>query len=177
MSVNLNRPMQWGTFVHLSKQTQEEYITNLISKYNVSNVTLAPMFGVCRDTVCSYLKNNLGIQFRAGTRMTRQQKEAWLAFLASDIATATEETHHGGEPEPAPALGSVEDTTTTSPQNTATTPATDVSPCAASVENAIAISFSGMLNASAIVNSIVHMLSTNKVKNIDIKFVVEAPPK
>jgi hypothetical protein len=105
VSINLNQPVSWETFKELSKQTQEEYIKNLVKNYNANATSLAAMFGVKAPTVRKYAVDaELDVSFPVGHRMTAAQKNAWENFLEyynEEAATNSEQdldTHSEDKP-------------------------------------------------------------------------------
>ena len=82
VSINLNRPMSWETFKSLSKDTQFEYIYQLMDKYNVTANKLGEMFGVRGWAITLYFREQgIPITFSRGARMNETQTAAWEAFL------------------------------------------------------------------------------------------------
>lgn len=94
---NLSRPMKWDEFRSMPNDLQAAYIKALREKFNVTNVALAKMFGVAKQTILTRFEV-IGVAPRVnvtGKRMSIQEANAWYAWLngaetpASDPGTAS----------------------------------------------------------------------------------------
>lgn len=82
MSYNIGRPMAWAEFSQLPKDLKEEYMNNLIEKYNANARTMAEVFGVSVATVFRVVKTDgLNVTFLKGKHPTREKYEAFRKFM------------------------------------------------------------------------------------------------
>lgn len=92
---NLSRPMKWDEFRSMPNDLQAAYIKALREKFNVTNVALAKMFGVSKQTVLARFEV-IGVATRigaAGKRMNLQEANAWYAWLGgAETPTSEPET-------------------------------------------------------------------------------------
>ena len=51
VTIKMDSPVSWASFKELSKQTQEEYLKNLMEKYHINASSLAEMFHITPITV------------------------------------------------------------------------------------------------------------------------------
>ena len=93
--VNLNQPMDWGSFKGLPKHLQEEYLANLQERFHINCSSLSEMFHVHKQTIRNYCKSTgLGIDFPTGHRMNAEQLLTWQRFLNRDHADEQTEQQH-----------------------------------------------------------------------------------
>lgn len=91
MTYVMNEPIAWESFKQMPKDLQEQYIKNLIDKYNVSYTNLVELFQVCTTTIRRYFeKQGINPGFYAGHRMNAQQKEVWAEFLGIEESETIE---------------------------------------------------------------------------------------
>ena len=85
MSYNIGRPMAWAEFSQLPKDLKEEYMNNLIEKYNANARTIAEVFGVSVATVFRIVKNDdLNVTFLKGKHPSGEKYEAFRRFMDGD---------------------------------------------------------------------------------------------
>ena len=112
MSYSIGKPMTWAEFSKLPKDLKEEYMNNLIEKYNANARTMAEVFGVSVATVFRVVKNdNLNVTFLKGKHPAGEKYEAFRRFMDGDsgveedivindaevFAEVTEETNSIGD--------------------------------------------------------------------------------
>lgn len=111
MSYSIGKPMTWAEFSKLPKDLKEEYMNNLIEKYNANARTMAEVFGVSVATVFRVVKNdNLNVTFLKGKHPAGEKYEAFRRFMDGDsgeedivindaesFKEVTEETNSTGE--------------------------------------------------------------------------------
>ncbi len=82
VSIRMGKPVSWENFKEMSKQTQEEYIKDLMETYGANATSLAEMFGIQPLTVRRYIAaNELDISFQVGHSMNAEQRTMWERFL------------------------------------------------------------------------------------------------
>lgn len=144
MSISIGRPISWEDFKAMSKQTQEEYIRDLMDTYGANATSLASMFKIRPSTVRRYIASaDLNIKFKAGHSMNAEQRVAWKRFLDED---GFDQTTVMAEPE------------TIAGDNA----------CASMTMNSFSLSFSGKIDISMISNSLLHILGDNASGRIEI---------
>lgn len=85
MTYNFSQPMSWKEFKSMPTSLQEEYISRLISQYDVNMVALLQLFGINRATLMRHMQaNNMSFSFQKGHRMSACNKEKWNSFLCPD---------------------------------------------------------------------------------------------
>jgi hypothetical protein len=85
MSYSIGKPMTWAEFSKLPKDLKEEYMNNLIEKYNANARTMAEVFGVSVATVFRVVKNdNLNVTFLKGKHPAGEKYEAFRRFMDGD---------------------------------------------------------------------------------------------
>ncbi len=152
---NLNAPMSWEDFRALSGTTQKAYIQHLIDRYNVNAVSLGQMFGVNPASVRRFIgQNGLGVSFKVGSSMNKEQRALWEKFLYGD--------HVAGDALPAAALVCAPPEEPTEDQDT---PAPEPAPLKM---KQFSLVFEGKLNMSMIVNSILSIAGPNAEGRIEI---------
>ena len=145
VSINIGRPVSWENFKAMSKQTQEEYIRDLMDTYGANATSLATMFNIRPLTVRRYIASaGLNIEFKVGHSMNAEQRMAWKRFLNEDnvdqpmvMAAATE-------------------------------PITKPNTCTAMVMDKFSLSFNGKIDIGMISNSLLHILGDNASGHIEI---------
>lgn len=144
MSISIGRPISWEDFKAMSKQTQEEYIRDLMDTYGANATSLASMFKIRPSTVRRYIASaDLNIKFKAGHSMNAEQRAAWESFLDEDVF---DQTTVMAEPE------------TIAGDNA----------CASMTMNSFSLPFSGKIDISMISNSLLHILGDNASGRIEI---------
>jgi hypothetical protein len=74
--------MTWAEFSKLPKDLKEEYMNNLIEKYNANARTMADVFGVSVATVFRVVKNDdLNVTFLKGKHPSGEKYEALRRFM------------------------------------------------------------------------------------------------
>lgn len=82
MSYSIGKPMAWAEFSKLPKDLKEEYMNNLIEKYNANARTMAEVFGVSVATVFRIVKNeDLSVTFLKGKHPSGEKYEAFRRFM------------------------------------------------------------------------------------------------
>lgn len=99
----LSEPMDYGAFLSMPKDIQEEYINRLCSMYGVTISALVEMFKVNRNTIARHLAAlNLKYSFERGSRMSIDQKRAFEFFLHGENMKPIEITESETESEEHP---------------------------------------------------------------------------
>ncbi len=144
MSITIGKPVSWEDFKSMSKQTQEEYIKDLMETYGANATSLAAMFGIQPLTVRRYIAaNELNISFQVGHSMNAEQRALWERFLSNDKTSPTNA-----------------ESTPVAPNATRNTPAMSMSK--------FALSFSGKIDVNMIANSLLQILGDNASGCIEI---------
>lgn len=87
---NIQRPIRYGLFRELDLDSQKEYLHFLVTRYNATAGAVANMFGISSNTICKILKEtSCNDLFSRGRRMTMEQKQDWLRFLANETTEQT----------------------------------------------------------------------------------------
>ena len=96
------RPISWGQFKALPRETQGKYLQKLIDNYGGTTLSLGAMFGIAATTVSGYVKyHNLDVSFKPkGPRSSVEDHERWECFLAGKEHQETTEAIDITEPEP-----------------------------------------------------------------------------
>lgn len=152
MSYNIGRPMAWAEFSQLPKDLKEEYMNNLIEKYNANARTMAEVFGVSVATVFRVVKTDgLNVTFLKGKHPTGEKYEAFRKFMdgesgsdeevAFDNIEVIEEYSEAVDP-----VGEVQKTKLDS----------------------FTMNFSGEINVDMLANSLRYILSGSKAAKIQI---------
>lgn len=82
MSYNIGKPMAWAEFSQLPRDLKEEYMNNLIEKYNANARTMAEVFGVSVATVFRVVKaEGLNVAFLKGKHPTGEKYDAFRKFM------------------------------------------------------------------------------------------------
>lgn len=85
VSITIGKPVTWDNFKEMSKQTQEEYLKDLMGTYGANATSLATMFGIQPLTVRRYIASKeLDITFPVGHSMNSEQRAAWECFLSNE---------------------------------------------------------------------------------------------
>ena len=85
MSYSIGKPMAWAEFIKLPKDLKEEYMNNLIEKYDANARTMAGVFGVSVATVFRVVKNDdLNVTFLKGKHPSGEKYEAFRRFMDGD---------------------------------------------------------------------------------------------
>lgn len=105
MSYQLNKPMEWYEFKNMPFDLQKRYIESLRDSYGVTATDLSKFMCVTPHTIARHCKDNLGIVFGAGKRMTKQQREMLSKFLGeNDLAdepdVCCDDSRKEGKPTP-----------------------------------------------------------------------------
>ncbi len=126
---NLSRPMKWDEFRSMPNDLQAAYIKALREKFNVTNVALAKMFGVSKQTVLARFEV-IGVATRigaAGKRMNLQEANAWYAWLGgAETPTSEPETASSTEAVADPGNIVLDDASAAQLPNIPVAPAPDV---------------------------------------------------
>ena len=96
------RPISWGQFKALPRETQGKYLQKLIDNYGGTTLSLGAMFGIAATTVSGYVKyHNLDVSFKPkGSRSSVEDHERWECFLAGKEHQEPTEAIDITEPEP-----------------------------------------------------------------------------
>lgn len=150
----LTKPMSWAEFKAFPEDLQREYLSSLVNTYGANLTTLGAMFGTSAATVKEFVdKRGYDFGFKAGHRMTTEQRESWKKFLGSNNA---EGDNIMAEP--------------SSQQEQ------DLIVCNAPEENVIqpmsmtqfSFTFQGKIDTSAIANSILQLLGENGCGKVEV---------
>lgn len=140
LSINLNQPTSWEIFKEVSKPTQEEYLNHLLAIYGANATSLAAMFHVQPLTIRRFIQTNgLAVKFPVGHSMNAEQREAWGQFLKGEVKPASAPV------QPVASRASVPDKDEIMSMKK------------------VSLSFSGKINASMIVNSLLQILGENGI--------------
>lgn len=145
----MNKPVSWDTFKELGKKTQEEYIHNLMAVYGANATSLAAMFDVRPLTVRRYLAaKELNVSFPVGRSMNAEQKAAWEDFLNEAVSVQEIPIEYV-------------------PANEQPKEAVQEQKPQMNMKK-VTLSFSGKIDVNAIANSLIHILGTDTVGDIEI---------
>lgn len=145
VSIKIGQLVSWDDFKEMSKETQEEYLKDLMSKYGANATSLAAMFGIRPLTVRRYIAaKGLNICFPVGHSMNLEQRAAWEAFLAKE----------GSAPQDLPE------------QLPAESPSADMGTQMSMTK--FSLSFSGKIDAYMIANSLLHILGSDASGQVEI---------
>ena len=87
VTIKMDSPVSWASFKELSKQTQEEYLKNLMEKYHINASSLAEMFHITPITVRRHIATQgLAVSFPVGHSMNAEDRRAWELFLSGDAS-------------------------------------------------------------------------------------------
>lgn len=140
VTIKMDSPVSWASFKELSKQTQEEYLKNLMEKYHINASSLAEMFHITPITVRRHIATQgLAVSFPVGHSMNAEDRRAWELFLSGD-ASENE----------------------VSAENEETCDEEPMSMCSFSLR------FSGKIDVSMISNSLVRILGDHSVGEIEV---------
>ena len=140
VTIKMDSPVSWASFKELSKQTQEEYLKNLMEKYHINASSLAEMFHITPITVrCHIATQGLAVSFPVGHSMNAEDRRAWELFLSGD-ASENE----------------------VSAENEETCDEEPMSMCSFSLR------FSGKIDVSMISNSLIRILGDHSVGEIEV---------
>lgn len=157
MSYNIKKPMVWAEFSQLPKDLKEEYMNNLIEKYNANARTMAEIFGVSVATVFRVVKNeNLNVTFLKGKHPTKEKYEAFRQFMNGE--TKAEENV---------AVENIEVTEEISEE------ANPVGDTRGTRLDSFTMNFSGEINVDMLANSLRYILSGAKAAKIQITCELE----
>ena len=152
MSYNIGRPMAWAEFSQLPKDLKEEYMNNLIEKYNANARTIAEVFGVSVATVFRVVKNDdLNVTFLKGKHPAGEKYEAFRRFMTGDIGSEDDAV-----------VDDVEVIKETSEE--AKLPAEEQK----TKLDSFTMNFSGEINVDMLANSLRYILSGSKTAKIQI---------
>ena len=91
VTIKMDSPVSWASFKELSKQTQEEYLKNLMGKYHINASSLAEMFHITPITVRRHIATQgLAVSFPVGHSMNAEDRRAWELFLSGDTVEQSE---------------------------------------------------------------------------------------
>ena len=140
VTIKMDSPVSWASFKELSKQTQEEYLKNLMEKYHINASSLAEMFHITPITVRRHIATQgLAVAFPVGHSMNAEDRRAWELFLSGD-ASENE----------------------VSAENEETCDEEPMSMCSFSLR------FSGKIDVSMISNSLIRILGDHYVGEIEV---------
>ena len=140
VTIKMDSPVSWASFKELSKQTQEEYLKNLMEKYHINASSLAEMFHITPITVRRHIATQgLAVSFPVGHSMNAEDRRAWELFLSGD-ASENE----------------------VSAENEETCDEEPMSMCSFSLR------FSGKIDVSMISNSLIRILGAHSVGEIEV---------
>ena len=143
VTIKMDSPVSWASFKELSKQTQEEYLKNLMEKYHINASSLAEMFHITPITVRRHIATQgLAVSFPVGHSMNAEDRRAWELFLSGDAVEQSENE--------------------VSAENEETCDEEPMSMCSFSLR------FSGKIDVSMISNSLVRILGDHSVGEIEV---------
>lgn len=152
MSYNIGRPMAWAEFSQLPKDLKEEYMNNLIEKYNANARTMAEVFGVSVATVFRVVKTDgLNVTFLKGKHPTGEKYEAFRKFMDGESGLDEEVAFDNIEV--------IED------HSEAVDPVGEVQKTKL---DSFTMNFSGEINVDMLANSLRYILSGSKAAKIQI---------
>jgi transposase-like protein len=135
---------------------QEEYILHLRDTYGASASAIAKMMGVVYNTLYKWLSSNgIHVSFSRGRTMSPEQKQAWAAFAGYEA------------PEDPQAECAVEAQQSPKPEEPA--PECVPEPAGKMHMERFSLTFSGVINPSAIANSLIHILGENATGTVEIR--------
>ena len=143
VTIKMDSPVSWASFKELSKQTQEEYLKNLMEKYHINASSLAEMFHITPITVRRHIATQgLAVSFPVGHSMNAEDRRAWELFLSGDAVEQSENE--------------------VSLENEETCDEEPMSMCSFSLR------FSGKIDVSMISNSLIRILGDHSVGEIEV---------
>lgn len=143
VTIKMDSPVSWASFKELSKQTQEEYLKNLMKKYHINASSLAEMFHITPITVRRHIATQgLAVSFPVGHSMNAEDRRAWELFLSGDAVEQSENE--------------------VSAENEETCDEEPMSMCSFSLR------FSGKIDVSMISNSLIRILGDHSVGEIEV---------
>ena len=143
VTIKMDSPVSWASFKELSKQTQEEYLKNLMEKYHINASSLAEMFHITPITVRRHIATQgLAVSFPVGHSMNAEDRRAWELFLSGDAVEHSENE--------------------VSLENEEMCDEEPMSMCSFSLR------FSGKIDVSMISNSLVRILGDHSVGEIEV---------
>ena len=143
VTLKMDSPVSWASFKELSKQTQEEYLKNLMEKYHINASSLAEMFHITPITVRRHIATQgLAVSFPVGHSMNAEDRRAWELFLSGDAVEQSENK--------------------VSAENEETCDEEPMSMCSFSLR------FSGKIDVSMISNSLIRILGDHSVGEIEV---------
>lgn len=146
VTIKMDSPVSWASFKELSKQTQEEYLKNLMEKYHINASSLAEMFHITPITVRRHIATQgLAVSFPVGHSMNAEDRRAWELFLSGDAVEQSENE--------------------VSLENEEMCDEEPMSMCSFSLR------FSGKIDVSMISNSLVRILGDHSVGEIEVPVI------
>ena len=143
VTIKMDSPVSWASFKELSKQTQEEYLKNLMEKYHINASSLAEMFHITPITVRRHIATQgLAVSFPVGHSMNAEDRRAWELFLSGDAVEQSENE--------------------VSLENEEMCDEEPMSMCSFSLR------FSGKIDVSMISNSLIRILGDHSVGKIEV---------
>ena len=143
VTIKMDSPVSWASFKELSKQTQEEYLKNLMEKYHINASSIAEMFHITPITVRRHIATQgLAVSFPVGHSMNAEDRRAWELFLSGDAVEQSENE--------------------VSAENEETCDEEPMSMCSFSLR------FSGKIDVSMISNSLIRILGDHSVGEIEV---------
>lgn len=143
VTVKMDSPVSWASFKELSKQTQEDYLKNLMEKYHINAGSLAEMFHITPATVRRHIATQgLAVSFPVGHSMNAEDRRAWELFISGDAVEQPE--------------------TDASPENEAVRNEESMTMCSFSLR------FSGKIDVSMISNSLIYILGDHSVGEVEV---------
>lgn len=167
-SYKLNEPMTWREFIDVPHDLQNEYLRKLQREYGANGVKLSEMFGVSRNTVGKYIKdNNLSFEFKTGNHMGKEGQEKWMEFLTkpSENCIRDDTYEEATEETPLEELLSEDPVEMPAEEDEDTTEKMRVS--------SVSLVFDGILDVDNIANSLRFILGRNKTGKISINCEIE----
>lgn len=99
ISYNLGKPMKWIEFIQLPLDVQEEYLHNLIEKYEARRKDASEMFCVPYSTFGKYLADKFPGKEFWGKPSAHKPSETWLDFIGvENVDLPSEDTIVQPEP-------------------------------------------------------------------------------
>ncbi len=93
ITYKMNVPMDWKSFKAMPLNIQEEYLSNLVDKYNVRLSHIGCMFGVTGSTVNKYIKDHnfssVKIYKRGSSKISSEDLYRWSRFIHVESESRT----------------------------------------------------------------------------------------
>lgn len=95
--MNLNQPMTWTDFKKMPEDVQKEYVQKYVDLFDCKIVNFMDIFGVKHAAIKQHLEK-IGFDtsiFKAGSRMCKENKERFSAWLHPEVSEKSTEKSKG----------------------------------------------------------------------------------